>query len=418
MNALTEVLFGDTRNYHGYVDERFIDLAEQFSRLQDARTEQGGAALVVYFQGQKVIDIFTGKKSETEQWNDQTLSVCYSTGKGVLATLAHILVSEGLIEYDVPVAHYWPEFAQHKKHTMTLRHILSHQSGLYDIRNIIQDAREMLDWQHMLDVFETTSPRFDLGQGNAYQALTFGWLVGGVLEKATGRHLSELMQTYLVQPLQLDGAYFGVPSSELSRVARLITKKTEAKADQQQPKAKKTHQLSFKDKLIAWTGQNPQDFQDAMIPKGMRNFSFFSDEGLQAVIPAANGVFTANSLSKIYAMLANQGQWNGKVIIKPEVFQELSKIQSFARDKVMPIPIHWRLGYHRIITLGKRAKHGFGHIGYNGSGAWCDPERDLSFAYTHNFQIGSITGDYRLWGLTQETLRCADQIIKGHKGWF
>ncbi|WP_120430075.1 serine hydrolase domain-containing protein [Acinetobacter baylyi] len=418
MNALTEVLFGDTRNYHGSVDERFIDLAEQFSRLQDARIEQGGAAVVVYFQGQKVLDIFTGKKSETEQWNDQTLSVCYSTGKGVLATLAHILVSDGLIEYDMPIAHYWPEFAQHQKQKMTLRHILSHQSGLYDIRNIIKDAREMLDWQHMLEVFETTSPRFDLGQSNAYQALTFGWLVGGVLEKATGRHLSELMQTYLAQPLQLDGAYFGVPSSELSRVARLITTRNEAKADQQQPKAKKTHQPSFKDKLIAWTGQDPQDFQDAMIPKGMRNFSFFSDEGLQAVIPAANGVFTANSLSKIYAMLAKQGQWNGKVIIKPEIFQELSKIQSFSRDKVMPIPMHWRLGYHRIITLGKSAKHGFGHIGYNGSGAWCDPERDLSFAYTHNFQIGSITGDYRLWGLTQETLRCADQIIKGRKGWF
>lgn len=418
MRALTEVFFGDMHNYCGSVDERFIDLAEQFSRLQDARTEQGGAALVVYFQGQKVVDIFTGKKSETEQWNDQTLSVCYSTGKGVLATLVHILVSEGLIEYDRPIAHYWPEFAQNQKQKMTLRHILSHQSGLYDIRNTIEDAREMLDWQHMLKVFETTSPRFDAGQSNAYQALTFGWLIGGVLEKATGRHLAELMQTFLVQPLELDGAFFGVPSSELPRVARLMTKKTESKAGQKQPKAKTTHQPSLKDKLIAWTGQDPQDFQDAMIPKGMRNFSFFSDEGLQAVIPAANGVFTANSLSKIYAMLANKGQWNGKVMIKPQIFQELSKIQSYARDKVMPIPMNWRLGYHRIISMGKRAKHGFGHIGYNGSGAWGDPERDLSFAYTHNFQIGSITGDYRLWGLTQETLRCADQIIKGRKGWF
>ena len=420
MSALTEILFADTHNYHGFADERFHDLAEHFSRLQDARTEQGGAALAVYFQGHKVVDIYTGKKSFTEQWRENTLSVCYSTGKGVLATLAHILVSEDLVEYDVPVAYYWPEFARHNKENITLRHILSHQSGLYDIRNMIDDAREMLDWTHMLHVFEQATPRFAINEGNAYQALTFGWLVGGILEKATGRSLTDLMQTYLVKPLNLDGAYFGVPVSELGRVARLIPKKqnVERAHETQKRKVPKTHKASFVDKLITWTGQNPQDFQDAMIPKGMRNFSFFSDEGLQAVIPAANGVFTANSLSKIYAMLANGGEWEGKVLIKPEIFQQLSTIQSYARDKVMPIPMNWRLGYHRVLTLGKHVKNGFGHVGYNGSGAWCDPDRDLSFAYTHNFQISSITGDYRLWGLTQETLRCADQILTGRKGWF
>lgn len=108
--------------------------------------------------------------------------------------------------------------------------------------------------------------------------------------------------------------------------------------------------------MITWTGQDPQDFQDAMIPKGMKHFSFFSDEGLQAVIPAANGTFTANSLAKIYAMLANQGEWDGQQLIRPEIFKELSTIQSYARDRVMPIPMNWRLGYHRIITMGKRAK--------------------------------------------------------------
>ena len=113
---------------------------------------------------------------------------------------------------------------------------------------------------------------------------------------------------------------------------------------------------SLSEKVITWTGQDPQDFQDAMIPKGMKNFSFFSDEGLQAVIPAANGTFTANSLAKIYAMLANQGEWDGQQLIRPEVFKELSAIQSYARDRVMPIPMNWRLGYHRIITMGKRAK--------------------------------------------------------------
>ncbi|TCB51349.1 class A beta-lactamase-related serine hydrolase [Acinetobacter sp. ANC 4779] len=416
MNKLKQYIFANRNHYQGHVDERFQDLAKQFSRMQDARAEQGGVALVVYFQGQKVVDIYTGKKSVTENWQSDTLSMCYSTGKGVLSTLAHILVSEGFLNYDTPVAQYWPEFAQNGKAKITLRHILSHQSGLYDIRNQIETASEMADWNHMLDVIAKAKPRFELGTDAAYQPLTFGWLVGGVLEKATGKSLSDLMQHYLVEPLALDGAYFGVAESELARVARPLAKlKIDAKPSlQAKPKQKKA---SAFEKAIEWSGQNPQDFQDAMIPKGMKKFSFFSDEGLKAVIPAANGVFTANSLAKMYTMLANGGEWNGQQLIRPDIFKELSTVQYTQRDRIMPLPMHWRLGYHRVLTLGKSSK-GFGHMGFNGSGAWCDPERGLSFAYTHNFATGSLTGDYRLWGLTQETLRCVDAVLNGRKGWF
>ncbi|MEB6667058.1 serine hydrolase domain-containing protein [Acinetobacter vivianii] len=416
---IKEILFADTHHYHGSVDERFIDLASQFSRLQDARSQQGGAALVVYFQGQKVVDIFTGKKSQEEDWQSDTLAMCYSTGKGILATLAHILVSEGLLEYDQPIAHYWPEFAQNGKANITLRHVLSHQSGLFDIRNMIDAATEMLDWSHMLDVVAAATPRFAAGQSFAYQPLTYGWILGGVIEKAAKQPLNWLMERYLVQPLELDGAYFGTPASELDRVARLLLKpKPPTSTKPQTKKNSQPRKASISERLLELSGQNPQDFQDAMIPKGMRHFSFYSDEGLQAVIPAANGVFTADSLAKVYAMLANQGQWQGQQFIRPEVFKQLSTVQSKVRDRVMPIPMHWRLGYHRILTMGKRAPHGFGHVGFNGSGAWCDFDRELSFAYTHNFNVTSATGDYRLWGLSQETLRCADAILNGRKGWF
>ncbi|WP_180063531.1 serine hydrolase [Acinetobacter sp. YH16042] len=428
MQALKEYLFAQKNNFQGTVDEAFQDLAAQFSRMQDARTHLGGAALVVYFKGQKVVDIWTGKKSAEEAWKSNTPSVCYSTGKGVLATLAHILVSEGFLDYDTPVAAYWPEFAQNGKSDITLRHMLSHQSGLYDIRNIIETASEMADWPHMLNVIEQAKPRFEPSTDAAYQPLTFGWQVGGVLEKATGRPLAELMQHYLVEPLALDHAFFGVPEHQLSEVARLIPKKKKEERTidasvqentQVQTTKKKTdtRKPSIFDQLLQLSGQNLQDFQDGMIPKGMRKFSFFSDDGLQAIIPAATGVFSANSLAKIYAMLANQGQWQGQTLITPQVFESLSKIQYKKRDRIMPLPMNWRLGYHRILTLGKSSQ-GFGHIGFNGSGAWCDPQRYLSFAYTHNFATGSITGDYRLWGLTQETLRCADKALKGRKGWL
>ncbi|ENX13733.1 hypothetical protein F894_01947 [Acinetobacter sp. CIP 51.11] len=416
MQPIKDYLFADQHNYQGNVDERFSDLARQFSRLQDARTEQGGAALVVYFEGQKVVDIYTGKKSVTENWQPDTMSLCYSTGKGVLATLAHILVSQGYLDYDRPVAEYWPEFAQKGKENITLAYMLSHQSGLFDIRNMIDDATEMADWSHMLDRIAAAEPRFRVATDAAYQPLTFGWQVGGALEKATGKKLGELMQEYLVQPLQLNGAYFSVPTNELARVALPILKPKAAKSQTQTAKKTTPRKPNLMERALVFSGQDPQDFQDAMIPKGMKKFSFFSEQGLQAIIPSANGVFTAESLAKIYTMLANHGEWQGQQLISPEVFQRLSQMQYKTRDRVMPLPMHWRLGYHRVLTLGKASK-GFGHMGFNGSGAWCDPERNLSFAYTHNFPTGSLTGDYRLWGLTQETLRCADAVLTGRKGW-
>ncbi len=418
MSGLTDYLFAIKHNFSGQVDPRFQDLAKHFSRLQDGRTDQGGAALAVYFKGEKVVDIFTGKKSATEQWSENTMSVCFSTGKGVLATLAHILVSEGFLEYDTPVSQYWPEFAQNGKANITLRDILSHQTGVYDIRNLIEAAVEMADWPHMLRVIEQAKPRFESRSDIAYQAITFGWLVGGVLEKAAKQPLLWLMQRYLVDPLELDGAYFGAPTNQLHRIARPLTAVAKPKPSAKKTTGKKAHKASFSDKLIQMSGQDPQDFLDAMVPKGMRDFSFYSDRGVQAVIPAANGIFTANSLAKIYAMLANRGQWEDQQLIRPDIFAKLSEIQSIKRDRVMPIPMKWRLGYHRVISMGKRSKQGFGHMGYNGSGAWCDPQRELSFAYTHNFMVGSITGDYRLWSLTQEALRCADAELKGSKGWF
>src|SRR5690606_34528309 len=93
VQPIKDYLFADQHKYLVQVDRRFDDLVRQFSRLQDARTEQRGAALVVYLEGQKVVDIYTGKKSVTENRQPDTISLCYSTAQGVLATLAHNLVS-------------------------------------------------------------------------------------------------------------------------------------------------------------------------------------------------------------------------------------------------------------------------------------------------------------------------------------
>ncbi|OEY95944.1 serine hydrolase domain-containing protein [Acinetobacter qingfengensis] len=416
---IKKITQGKKDNYRGMCDERFQAVAHVLSQIQPDTT-LGGAAISIYFRGEQVAELYTGDAKPDEPWDAQHMALSYSTGSAVLATLAHILVSQGFLDYDMPIAKYWPEFAQFGKDQITLRHVLSHQSGLYDIRQTISDAQKMLDWQGMLNAYENAAPRFEPGSATAYQALSFGWLVGGTLEKVMQESLPDLLQKYLVEPLALDGAYFSVPTEQLSRVARPFKKEE----DERTPKPRKPlnadgrRPLSITEKVISLSGINPYDIDDALIPRSMGKFDFYSDEALQAVIPSANGVFTANSLAKIYAMLANKGQWNGREMIKPEIFEDLSSIQTHARDKVMPIPMHWRLGYHRVLTLGKRVPTAFGHIGYNGSGGWCDPTRELSFAYIHNFKSGNITGDYRLWWLTQTVLQCADVAIDGRNSWF
>lgn len=421
LKIIKKITQGKKDNYRGQCDEQFQPVAQVLSQIQP-ETTLGGAAISVYFQGQQVAELYTGEAKPEETWDQRHMALSYSTGKAILATLTHILASQDLLDYDVPIAHYWPEFAQNDKAKITLRHVLSHQSGLYDIRHTISSAAQMLDWQGMLQAYEQATPRFAPATATAYQALSFGWLVGGTLEKIMQKPLAELLQTYLVEPLALDGAYFGVPEDQLERVAKPFKKIKEDQAQIQKPRKPLTAEgrrpLSFTERVISLSGINPYDADDALVPRSMGKFDFYSDEALQAIIPSANGVFTANSLAKMYAMLANKGHWNGQQLIRPEIFEELSSIQTYARDKVMPIPMHWRLGYHRVFTLGKRVPTAFGHIGYNGSGAWCDPTRNLSFSYIHNFKSGNITGDYRLWWLTQTVLQCADEALKGHKSWF
>lgn len=406
----------------GYANDEFAALKTELQRIQP-NPQTGGAALAVYFRGDPVVDLWTGWKQKGEHWQDDTLALSYSTGKGVLSTLVHRLVDQGLLEYDKPIAYYWPAFAQKNKQHITLRHVLAHESGLYDVRHVIQSAAVMLDWDAMVAAYEQASPRFAAGTDVAYQALSYGWLLGGLIEKVMQESFNTTFYRELVQPLGLeDEAYFGVPEDQLSRVARPFARPAPPTVrpvtDPKVSPPQGLRPLTFPERILQATGQNPYDADDALKPRGIGRFNFFGDRQLQACIPAAAGVFSARALARMYAMLANHGVIDGEQYLSEKTVMALSGIQNQKRDRVMPIAMHWRLGYHRVLTMGKNASQGFGHIGYNGSGAWCDPNRQLSFAYIHSFNVGSITGDYRLWWLTQRTLQLADKALTGKAGWF
>ena len=160
------------------------------------RSYPGGAAVSVYHRGECVVDLWGGYMDDQNTlWRRDTMAPSFSTTKGVASTLLHIYADRGLIDYDARVADYWPEFAQAGKSGITVRQVLSHQSGLYHIRQMIDRADRMLDWEHMVEAIEQTWPAHEPGKRTGYHGLTYGYLVGEIIQRVTGENFSELVQT-------------------------------------------------------------------------------------------------------------------------------------------------------------------------------------------------------------------------------
>ena len=421
------------------LNDRLTALLSQFDLNQSA----GGCSLVIFHGGKLITALAHGTANIDKHthdpipWSSDTLSLNFSTGKGVLVTLVHVLVSNQRLAYDTPIAHYWQQFAQNGKNTITLRDILTHESGLFNIVSITEHAKDMLDWETMLARVEkmpanqdpnTPNKDYSVSKKNAaYSALVSGWVLGGLIEKATQMPLQQALEHYLLAPLGLVGqAYFGVPTSRVTAVASQLRKKEthskpvltqdtpdtlrfyqslpfyhEWQAQTHYPAALTTqaiNELYFQPSQI-----NMEDYKSALVPIGSRQFNYYHPATLQAKIPAANGVASAFALARIYAMLANQGRWQDTAIISAPIFAELSKIHNQQFDKIMPAVMAWRLGYHRVFSLCHDVSHAFGHMGYNGSMAWCDPSRDLALAFVHNYDV-TMLNDIRQFIINETVL--------------
>lgn len=446
-------------------------------QLDDA---PAGGAVVVYQAGRCIAQASVGMARLDTSWQPDTLAINFSTGKGVLATLVHVLVSQQVLDYDTPVANYWSAFAAQGKGNITLRQVMSHQANLFSIQSIDVDSEGLLDWTLMLSkiaAMPITAPEDAESYDSAYSALIYGWVLGGVIEAATNMSLAKALRHYLTEPLGIaDSCYFGVPDSNVEQVAKLVKDfevaneddsslrnkrhKPTLKSDSQntlqtyaslpsyscwqqrvkqqsltKPSGKNNnnsrsdfdnndtdndtgiqHEVESAERksVTLNTAQinslyfnasslNLKNYKAALVPANKKPIDYHRRESLQAIIPAANGVASAQALATMYAMLANGGEWQGQVLIDSETFEQLSSPQIMGADAVMPAHMNWRLGYHRLFSVCADASLGFGHMGYNGSVAWCDPTRQLSFAFVHNFDA-TMLNDVRQFALTEAVL--------------
>jgi len=417
-------------HYQGFVHPGFAAVATEFVH-QIPEDGRSGAALAVYLRGEPVLDIWAGRRDHAgNPWLEDTLALSFSTTKGVASLMMHVLVDRGLIEYDKPVSYYWPEFREAGKADITIYHLLCHQAGLYDIRGMIEDASNMLDWQYMIRRLEQASPKHRPGTAHGYHALTYGWLLGEVMSRVTGKSFAELLQQLLVIPLHLDGLYVGLPEEQMGRRALLAgmpARSAEAAADGDLESGQRgSRRRSMAQRVQAGAmgaafrllGVNPRDITAGLAPRGISRFSFNDPEVVRSSIPAANGMFTARSLARIYGAIAEGGELDGVRILSAARVREMARIQSRSIDRVVPLPMHWRLGFHRVFTTGPRTPQAFGHFGWGGSGAWCDPSRHLAVGFIVNSSGGtSPFGDTRIARLNAGIIRCAERV-EGLRGPF
>ena len=354
----------------------------QIMRSLGTHTRGGGAAVAVFHEGELVVDAWVGARdARGTPWSSDTIVMSFSTTKGVIATTAHRLVDRGLLDYDEPVATYWPEFAAAGKERVTVRHLLSHSAGLHQLRGVIDDAADMLDWDLVCSRLAAEAPRYEPGTRHGYHGITFGFLVGEVIRRVTGMTVDEAVDAEIAKPLGLDGMSIGVAPGERGRVAELIVRFGDA--DRAERLARRASRFASLKPAI----------DTFMVPGSDRLFA--SSDILDAPIPAVNGCFTARSLARMYAALAGGGVLGGERFLSTETLRRATEIQTTSRDIVVGFPMRWRLGYHVAATTRGIIPNGFGHFGFGGSGAWADPDNDLAVAFVCNRVAGTPFGDLR-----------------------
>ena len=414
--TIIERWLGRDVEIEGRLHPRFAAVAKVLARL--LRRYEGGAAVCVYHHGECVVDLWGGvRDSEGRPWRSDTMAASFSTTKGIASTLVHIMADRELLDYDARVAEYWPEFGQAGKQEITLRQVLSHQSGLYHIRQMIDGAERMLDWEHMVGAIERAKPIHPPGERTGYHGLTYGFLVGEILQRVTGKSFQELVRTELAEPLSLDGMYVGAPEEALERAAELMWIGGGA-ADRSPEAAERLRWLEDAAQGAArWLrealkgvglGLDLESILDAVAPRGISGFDFGALKTLRAAIPAANGLFTARSLARMYAALAGGGELDGVRLLSRRTLAEAIQRQSPAAGlAVIPFDMRWRLGYHGILTTAGISSQAFGHFGFGGSGGWADPSRELAVAFIVNRGMGTPFGDTRTARISGAALCCA-----------
>lgn len=354
----------------GWCDPRFETVRDAFAD-NFALHDELGASCCVAVGGRVVVDLWGGHADVAgmRAFGPDTLVNVFSVGKGLTALVTARLVGDGAIDVDEPVAAWWPAFARAGKDDVTLRHLLTHQAGLPAVRRRLPPGA-MLDWQQMVAALEDEAPWWEPGADHGYHVNTFGFLVGEVLRRTTGRSLGTLLRELVTGPLDAD-AHLGLPDAEHHRVAE-----------------------------FHWPADPPPEQEPEGLdePALMAHNAYFNPSGLsgagvvntaawrRAEIPSTNTHATARGIARIYTALAAGGRLEGQQVVTPTALRAATTEQVAGLDRVLQRPTRFGLGFQ--LTQPERplgpSPGAYGHFGAGGSLGFCDPEAGVAFGYAMN----------------------------------
>lgn len=346
---------------------------------QIAEGRQLGVQVCAYKDGQCIVDVWAGVMGpdDPRPVGPDTLFNCFSTTKGVAALALHILADRGLIDYEAPVAAYWPAFAQNGKERITVAQAMSHQAGLHALPNPL--TFDLVgNWERGLAYVAGAQPAWEPGTATGYHAITYAWIVGGIVQGASGRHIRDVIREEIAKPLGVaDEMFVGIPEGVEDRLATL--------------------QMWDRSALGSLPIPPDHDFFKAMPPQ--QDFTYNELRVRRACIPSANGHFTARALARMYAALANGGEVDGVRLVSRERIAAMQRVLTRDVDRVLMLPIPKGIGFMMggtwagvPGTFGPR-ETAFGHSGAGGSTAFADPEVGLAVAVTVNKMQPSLQGE-------------------------
>ncbi len=378
----------------GTYDERFAPVVEEFVRNFDARDEVG-ASLCLTLDGQQVVDVWGGiaDPQTGRQWERDTVAVVHSCTKGATALCAHVLAAQGLLDLEAPVADVWPEFACAGKESATVRMMLDHSVGVPALRGELAPG-EMYDWDRMVARLEAEEPFWEPGTRHGYHMINFGWTVGELVRRASGRSLGTYFQEAVAEPLGID-FWIGLPADLEHRVAPVIP-----------------HRRRKGDPLSGFELAVVSD-RSSVTSLAVANIAAMNPnrrEAHAAEIGGGGGITNGRGLAGMYTPLAN----GGGALVDRDGLERMRRVSSAGnRDATLCIGTRFAMGF--MVSIDNRARpdtdsailgaDAFGHVGAGGSIGFADPSCGLAFGYAMNRMGKSILLNERGQSLVDATYR-------------
>lgn len=380
----------------GQCDPRFEGVKAEFERNLAERGEVG-ASVHVLVDGQPVVDLWGGVVKGVEEerpWEADTAVVVYSCTKGATALSAHLLIDRGQLDLDAPVGDYWPEFATNGKEAATVRMMLNHSVAVPALRERLPE-KACCDWDLMCERLAAEEPWWEPGTRNGYHMITFGWTVGELVRRVSGRSLGTFFAEEIAGPQDAD-FWIGLPDAAADRVAPIL-----------QPVPDRDNLSRFTRTLL-----DDKTSLQRMAWLNTGGFDPNDPEVRRAEIGGGGGIATARGLARTYAPLAA----GGGDLFSPGAVTRMGEVSmATGCDATLLLPTRFGLGFMKSMD-NRRAPAGmrdsailsstaFGHVGAGGSIGFADPACGLSFGYAMNQMGNGILLNDRGQSLVDATYR-------------